>query len=333
MKRILIIGNSFSVDSHRYVHDIAKNLGAELDVHLLQRGGSTVKQHYLHRDEPWFDYRINDVEQMGAKSKVIAYGGKGPWTITEVVEAVPFDAIIMQNYWGGSDGILCYSGSDELTDCSPWYENMAQWLHEMQPNAELMINSVWSNEEDHNYTRPIILAAEEAGFLGSDGAVEFASLQIQRFNERASADIAKRLGIKPPRLIPVGKAIQTARGYVDKNGLDRYSTTFPNFSGTFEGDLSPIHPKDKAAGRVRLSRDGFHLSFAGRCLAGLLWVDYLLGLDVRNCTYIPTPEPLLCGVQRTVTTVDIISVNFEPISEYDAKTLREIAHRVAEENR
>ena len=105
------------------------------------------------------------------------------------------------------------------------------------------------------------------------------------------------------------------------------------FDGVNDGDMSPLHPKDAAKGRVRLSRDGFHLSFIGRYLAGLLWVDYLMAKNVREGKYIPEPEPLLCGVQRTVTTVDIISVNFEPMSEYDAKILREIAHKVAEENR
>ncbi len=329
MKRnILIIGNSYSVDCHRYVSEIAATMGVQLDVHLLQKGGGKVKEIYEHRDLPFFDYRINDVGQTGAKAKEPVYGGTGCYTLTEVLDAVSFDTVILQNYWGSSEGIFYYKDSEYETDCSPYYEDLAEWIKGYQPNAKIMINAVWSNEIGCNYTDKIKAAARDAGFIGDGGETDFFYDMLERYNSQAAIDIGKRVNKsgEPVKQIPVGYAVQLARSFPSSDGTRKFRTHFLNLAGVTDGAVLPLHELDKVANKLRLNRDGFHLSFAGRYLAALVWVQTLTGLDVRNCGYVPNPETLRCGVQRVTKTIDIIHINFEELSESDAALLRELAY-------
>lgn len=329
MKRnILIIGNSYSVDCHRYVSEIAATMGVQLDVHLLQKGGGKVKEIYEHRDLPFFDYRINDVGQTGAKAKEPIYGGTGCYTLSEILETRKFDTVVLQNYWGSSEGILYYKDSGNETDCSPYYELLAAWVKERQPNARIMINAVWSNEIGYNYSDKIKTAAKEAGFTNDGGESDFFYGMLEKHNGQAAIDVGKHINPDgaPIGQMPVGYAVQLARNYVDENGLDKFRTGYINLAGVPDYTMCPLLPEDKNAGRLRLNRDGFHLSFAGRYLVGLVWVQMLTGIDVRRCTYIPEPEALRCGVQKITKTFDIVNINFEKLSEKDAAVLRELAY-------
>lgn len=329
MKRdVLIIGNSYSLDCHKYVNKIAASMGVELDVHLLQKSGGKIKEIYDNRNRAFFDYRINDIVQNGAVASAPINGGTGCYTISEILETKEFDTVVLQNYWGSSEGILHYKNSGNETDCSPAYEDLAEWVKEKQPHAKIMINAVWSNEIGYNYSDKIKAAAAEAGFTNEGGESDFFYDMLERYNSQAAVDVGRRINAdaSPIEQIPVGYAVQLARNYVDVNGLDRYRTEYINLAGVPDYSLCPSLPKDKEAGRLRLNRDGFHLSFAGRYLVGLVWVRMLTGLDIRKCTYVPEPETLRCGVQRITKTFDIVNINFERLSDENAAILRELAY-------
>lgn len=75
----------------------------------------------------------------------------------------------------------------------------------------------------------------------------------------AYSDTARELGVG---LIPVGDTVQYFRENI------------PEF--------------DFAAGGVSLNRDGFHISIPlGRCLIAYVWIETLIGADVRKSNYIP----------------------------------------------
>ena len=329
MKRnVLIIGNSYSLDCHKYVSKIAESMGVELDVHLLQKGGGKIKEIYDHRDCAFFDYRINDVGQSGAAASAPVDGGTGCYTLSEILETKNFDTVVLQNYWGSSEGILHYKDSGSETDCSPAYEDLAEWVKARQPDARVMINAVWSNEIGCNYSDKVRSAAADAGFTGEGGECDFYYDTLERYNGQAAIDIGKRINgdSSPVEQMPVGYAVQLARNFVDENGLDRYRTGFFNLAGVPDQSILPLLPKDSKAGRLRLNRDGFHLSYAGRYRVGLVWVQMLTGMDIRKCTYVPEPESLRCGVQKITKTIDIVNINFERLSDKDAANLRELAY-------
>lgn len=332
-KDILIVGNSYSIDSARYVHDICESIGADIDVYILGHAGGTVYSLWSNRDDAsYYNYSRNGAT---AERKV---------SLETVLSEREYDAIIMQNYWGASDGILYESNAQY--DCSypDAYKTMAQYLASGQPEAELLINSVWSNEIGYNASDSIKSAAAASEFADMENAVQRWSYnQLESFNNQAAIDCGKAVeetsGVygRPLRQLPVGYAVQLAREY-EKNGEQPFLTIFNDETKISDdwadGTLSPISSEDEEKGRLRLNRDGYHLSFAGRYLAGLVWAEILTGYDVSKVTYIPEPEWIQCGVQATgsaTATTDSIKTSFNPITEEQAADLRYIAHNAVKQ--
>ena len=58
--KILSIGNSFSQDAHRYIHDIAKGEGVNIKCVNLYIGGCSLQTHYVNM--------MGDVQNMPSNS-------------------------------------------------------------------------------------------------------------------------------------------------------------------------------------------------------------------------------------------------------------------------
>lgn len=358
-KNVMIIGNSFSVDSTRYVHEIAKSMGYDINVHLIQVDGTVSKEAYdvLYDDVKngggayWgYNYNAGDPEiakpfdfesrtrydwvKHNGSVKPTAYAG-WKWKITDVTSVYDIDLIVLQNYWGDGFGLQGYSEADdpnrsyEDTHCS-YYVEMAKLLKEIEPNAEIMINSVWANEMGHNIYPAFGSKASKFGFsTDAFGKQSYYYDTMEKYNGQAAIDVGNAInGGTPVGQFPVGYAVQIARNWQNESGDYHFRTTARSF--LFEDDGKPLQMKeeDAQAGRTRLNRDGFHMSVAARYLAGLVWVETLTGKDARECTYIPPQETLSCGgAAKPEGGSATISVVFPVISTSDATVLRDIAHK------
>ena len=336
-QKVLIVGNSFSVDSARYVHQIAESLGINLDVYVYQIGGATAEFLYNEREK---------AESYVGSSKngwYAAKNGEGISTnlsLDDYLNENTFDAVVLQNYWGTSDGIQFYSENEATADYeglpSPHYVNLARYIKEKQPNAQIMINAIWSNEEGgpmgsyvkNNYARN-----------GFENAGAFMYDLIEKYNGQSAVDIGaattengKTIGIGggAVKQLPVGYAIQFARGWADGSGNRKFQTVHdPSIYAQWE--VGSEHAFPEVEGKIRLNRDGYHLSQTGRYLAGCVWVEALTGVDVRSATYLPGEEKVRAGVvtNQTVTN-EIATIIFSGISAEDGVLLREIAHSAVE---
>jgi len=359
-KNVLIIGNSFSVDSTRYVHEIAKSMGYDINIHLIQVDGTLSKEAYdvLYDDVKngggayWgYNYNAGDPDiakpsdfesrtrytwiKHNGDAKPTAYAG-WKWKITDVTSAYDIDLIVLQNYWADGFGLQGYSEADdpnrsyEDTHCS-YYVEMAKLLHEVEPDAEIMINSVWANEMGHSMYPAFGSKASRFGFSSDAfGKQSYFYDTMEKYNGQAAIDVGSVINAdgSPIGQFPVGYAVQIARNWQNESGDYHFRTTARSF--LFEDDGLPLQmaDADKQAGRTRLNRDGFHMSVAARYLAGLVWVETLTGEDARNCTYIPPEETLSCGGARKAEGGSAtISVVFPVISESDVTILRDIAHK------
>ena len=358
-KNVMIIGNSFSVDSTRYVHDIAKSMGYDINVHLIQVDGTVSKEAYdvLYDDVKngggayWgYNYNAGDPDiakpsdfesrtrytwiKHNGDAKPTAYAG-WKWKITDVTSAYDIDLIVLQNYWADGFGLQAYSNTDdpnrsfEDTHCS-YYVEMAKLLKEIEPNAKIMINAVWANEMGYNIYPAFGSKASKFGFSSDAfGKQSYFYDTMEKYNGQAAIDVGNAInGGTPVGQFPVGYAVQIARNWQNAGGDYHFRTTSRSF--LFEDDGKPFQmtEEDAAQGRTRLNRDGFHMSVAARYLAGLVWVETLTGSDARTCTYIPPEETLSCGGARKADGGSAtISVVFPVISADDAAVLRDIAHK------
>lgn len=359
-KNVMIIGNSFSVDSTRYVHEIAKAMGYDINIHLIQVDGTVIKEAY--------DVLKDDVENGGGAYWGYNYNAGNPeisspsdftsrtrytwvkhsgdikptassdwlWKISDVTKAYDIDLIVMQNYWANGFGLQGYSFEDdpnlsfEDTHCS-YYTEMAKLLLQLEPDAKIMINSVWANEMGYNIYPAFGSKASRYGFSNDAfGKQSYFYDTMEKYNGQAAIDVGTVVNSDgtPIDQFPVGYAVQIARNWQNSDGDYHFRTTSRSFLFEDDGNELQMTEEDAIAGRTRLNRDGFHMSVAARYLAGLVWVEVLTGEDARNCTYIPPAETLNCGgAVKSDGSTATISVNFPVISDSDADTLREIAHQ------
>lgn len=345
-KEILVIGNSFSVDSVRYVHKLAKSLGIDLTVHLYQHSGATIHSLYEGRNgttESHLWYYSKNVNEAPYSS--IRPGTTNP-TLDTFLSENTLDAVVIQHFWAQNDAIAQYEQPEGYTPdegkknfyASPNYVTMAKYIKEKQPDAELIINSIWSNEHGYYMSNHVNNNFAKKGF---DNASAYMYDLIEKYNGQASIDIGASklddgttIGIngQPVRILPAGYAIQYARNWKDENGENIFFTE-KNWEDYYGWDADTLYPAPVYEGKIRLSRDGYHLSPAGRYLVGCVWLEMLTGLDVRNATYKPEYDDTFTtqALDEYGNTVDgKANYYYDEMDNNTAKLIREIAHEAVE---
>ncbi len=323
---VLIIGNSFSLDSARYVHEIAEDLGENINVTVYEIGGAPAQKHYNLRENTT-DWQVSKNGGSSAKTNV---------SLDTYLTNNDFDIVVLQNWWGSNNGIAQYEATTDidltnLHSAQPGYNNLASYVKEKQPDAEIMINAIWSDEKGYPVNSYVENGYTDAGF---DAANKYAYDLIEKYNGQAAIDIGA--SGKPVRQIPTGFAIATARD-CEVGGVKIFDTTF-NVSDRYGYTPNDNMTFAEVAGETAddtLNRDGYHLSLAGRYLAGCVWVEALTGKDVRNTTVVPTTEVIRAGYTQDVQQADdtylaTINVTFPSLKTDRAELLREIAHNAVE---
>lgn len=358
---ILMIGCSFSVDSIAYVHEIAKNLGYDINIHHLQVDGTENKEAYdviyddlINKGGAYWSYEYKGSGTGVAKpagfdnrtryewttdsGKVKPWPDGCPdwkWKLTDITSQVDFDVVVLQNYWGKGENLLHDNWTPGRDTDIKWYPEIAKLIQKVEPNAEIMINSVWVNEMDY-LADAMTNNATANGFESTPFDVQsFAYDQQEKFNGQAAIDIGEIVNPdgSPIRQLPTGYAFQLARNWLDPDTNDyKFRTTnYPYTSKDSGKTIMEVMTKDDLDnGRMRLNRDGFHASLAGRYLAGLVWVEILTGADVRECTYLP-PEwewPMATIDGSGDTQYDgKVKIKFPALTEKEADILQDIAHQ------
>jgi len=90
---ILFVGNSFSIDSSTALHDIFNDMNINnVNVYVLYKGGCSMKQHYdfFKRNTSAYELWRYNLREAGRIEKSISF--------RSVIETVPFDIVIFQQY-------------------------------------------------------------------------------------------------------------------------------------------------------------------------------------------------------------------------------------------
>ena len=272
---LLMLGNSFSMDVTCYMEEIAASMGKELNIGVLNKGGSAVSYHYTNREMPLGSsdimFWLNDKTQ-------------GYSNLKTVLEKYDWDYVVFQN-WGSSKSF--YTNSDDNYKKN-WYPmvNLAKYVKELEPNATQMIHETWSFESGYNDFKDI--ATRDA--IGAD---------IRALYSRCAEECADAIGQSEPLAkISSLDAFEAARRYTDANGVAKFETTYfvdghkfidyENRAKVPVGDGTMLlNAADAAAGKVSLHRDGFHASQAARYLIALNAVQFLTGKSILGNTYRP----------------------------------------------
>ena len=313
--KILIVGNSFSRDSLYYLRKIAKTKNCDVTMGLLYMGGRDLKYHFETREHNVNLFYLNDFD---INSPTV----KSDFSLDRALREQAWDIVVLINYFGG-----IYTGVSD-GDWLPVGAELSEYVSRILPDCRIMLNQIWSFELMYHYSGTIIDQK-----LQSD-----TDMYIREKYLELADGINRRTG-KSIQIVPVGQAIASARrldsgvfsAVYYESGVAEAWKNYPNAAG-YDYGYGILSPQDRADGKVKLNRDGFHLTTLGRYLAGAVWFETLTGIDSRTLDFIPPAETLGCFVQNHFKDGFYLYGTYcEPDRKY-IKALNEIAHSTVLDN-
>ncbi|MBO5286587.1 MAG: DUF4886 domain-containing protein [Clostridia bacterium] len=168
---VLCIGNSFSQDATRYLHQIS---GDKIFVRNLYIGGCSLERHYNNIVEARADY---EYQKNGRKLRMAS--------INEALGKKKWDYITLQQVSQDSGIVETYE---------PYFGEIVKFIKEKCPKAKIVIHRTWAYSDD----------SDHGGFVNYDRS------RRKMFNAivEATNKIAEKYGFD---IIPCGDAIEMAR--------------------------------------------------------------------------------------------------------------------------
>ena len=175
---ILSIGNSFSQDAQRYLHQIARADGVSISAFNLYIGGCPLSRHYRNMlsEKPAYTLEVN---------------GNSTGFFVSLKEALlnrNWDIITLQQVSGLSGQYETYQ---------PYLNDLAAYVREVRPAADLYFHRTWAYEID----------SPHGDFARYDRDQKKMYLQLRAAYDQAAASLG---GV---RVIPAGDAMQIARSH------------------------------------------------------------------------------------------------------------------------
>ncbi|MBQ3251989.1 MAG: DUF4886 domain-containing protein [Oscillospiraceae bacterium] len=126
--KILCIGNSFSEDATRYLHQIARSVGEDIQVANLYIGGCPLEKHFrnMYSDERAYN---------------LMYNGQTTYFMVSLREALlnrSWDVVTVQQASPSSPKPATYT---------PYGEELAEFVRELCPKAKIIVHQTWAYED------------------------------------------------------------------------------------------------------------------------------------------------------------------------------------------
>lgn len=173
--KLLSIGNSFSTDSHRFLHSLAEQNDVNLDCYNLFIGGCSLETHWQNYAEnnAFYDLEING-EEATRKTSINEALSMEKWDIITVQQASAFSGIF--------DTFI------------PFLIDLVAVIREKVPTAKIYFHETWSYEIDSLHE----------GFLNYNSNQKEMYLCIKESSKKANDLINAEI-------IPTGDIIQFVR--------------------------------------------------------------------------------------------------------------------------
>lgn len=172
--KLLSIGNSFSTDAQKWLHQIAKSCGDDLYAANLYIGGCSLEMHWenFNNKEPRYDYEIN-----GECLRKIS--------LIDGLKAEEWDVITFQQ-------VSHLSG--DYSTYQPFLDNLYAEVKKICPDAKFYIQQTWAYEKDTNHP----------GFANYENSQAIMHEMVARTYKKAAEHIGADV-------IPTGEAIDYLR--------------------------------------------------------------------------------------------------------------------------
>ena len=291
---ILIIGNSFSVDGTHYLKNLADAAGVSINkVAVIQHGGSRLSSVWDYRvadqnGNPYFSYQCTGQSGVGGVTLDYAF-----------TRGIQWDYVLLQE-WRPDAGTYEQSWQ-------PYIFKLAEYVKERCPNAQLGFQMTWAFE----LGKP--MNGYYDGTLNDDPSIQGIGQKQMwansySFNRRAASELGAyayneagdtiSFGGYPVMIVPSGYAVQYAKS-LEIGGIKKFDTirSAAKYEAAVDALIASNPSKlvvnaedllaDEDAGKIRLHRDGFHMSQAGRYLIACVWLEQITGVSAVGNSFIP----------------------------------------------
>ncbi len=158
--KILSIGNSFSFDAQRYLHNLAKHDGMQIKTVNLFIGGCSLRTHYLNALQDLASYGLGfNGEDTGFKVSISQALASDDWDIVTLQQASQL--------------------SPKYETYAPYLEKLAEYVKKYCPNAKLFIHETWGYEDGSERLEKVGYESEERMYLDIKSAYQKAAKLIQ----------------------------------------------------------------------------------------------------------------------------------------------------------
>ena len=160
---ILAIGNSFSQDATRYLHDIARKRGEKLEVANLYMGGCSLERHFRNM-------------LSGEKAYELGYNGHNTGFMVSLKDALlnrPWDVITIQQ---------ASHFSFDQDSYIPSAETLVEYVRSCAPKAKVFMHETWAYEDGSDRLHNV------AGFEKAADMLEAIKKAYHRFAEELDMD-------------------------------------------------------------------------------------------------------------------------------------------------
>lgn len=132
--KILSIGNSFSQDAHRWLHQLAAANNLDIEAVNLYIGGCGLEKHWTNvvEDNAHYDLEING-ESTGKKISIRAALEMDSWDII-TLQQVSYLSGMLESY-------------------APYLTCLADMVRKARPEAKLYFHQTWAYETDSTHAR------------------------------------------------------------------------------------------------------------------------------------------------------------------------------------
>ena len=126
---VLAIGNSFSEDSMRYLHSIARADGVDLQTANLYIGGCSLERHYRNM-------------LMGTDAYELQYNGQRTGFFVSMKEA------LLNRKWDVVTVQQVSSQSFNKDSYEPYISQLVEYVRKCAPKAKIYVHQTWAYEHE-----------------------------------------------------------------------------------------------------------------------------------------------------------------------------------------
>ena len=263
--KLLSIGNSFSVNAHRYLGEIIKQHGkATAVLGNAAIGGCSFKRH-------WEEHLKSEADP---KHKPYRYKGK-PMSLRDYLTAEKWDVVTIQS-------VSHQSYKPELWQ--PYADNLVALIKELAPQAKIYIHRTWAYRPDN-----FRFFGPKKNNFSAQLMYEQSGAAYKALSEKYNAP-----------MIPSGEALWTAfqeqpvKNVSPDPNFDYKNPVHPNLPKDDGALIKGYYwKKDPKTQEWNFTFDGIHANTRGEYLLGCTWYAYFFKQNLDDLAWQPkdvTPE-------------------------------------------